>query len=119
MMTDGGYAGPEKRRYVRVDAKVIAWYKTDALGNGAETYGALTKNISCGGLLFETDEAVPVGAEVEVEMKVPGSPRMLRSKGRTVRLEAVGGGRYDVGLAFESIPEGDRQALEAYIKGLT
>lgn len=106
----------ERRRYIRVDARVITWYRVGG-ASAPEVYGALTKNLSAGGLLFETDEAVPPGAHIEVELKVPGSPKVLRLAGRSVRLEAVGGGRYDVGVAFESMPPADRATIETYIKG--
>jgi len=109
----------ERRRYVRVDAKVIAWYRTEAVPTGgSDALGALTKNLSAGGVLFETDEAIPVGAHLDVEMKLPGSPKIRKSVGRVARLEALGGGRYDVGIAFERIPDEDKEAIETYVKGL-
>lgn len=113
-MTEAG--APERRRFLRVDAKVIAWYRPEGT-RAAGAFGALTKNISAGGFLFESDEAIPLGSNLEIEMKLPGTAEVLRSTARAVRLEAVGGGRYDVGVSFESMPEEQRIRLETFVQG--
>ena len=43
-------------------------------------------NVSVTGVRFELDEALPVGAPVDIELFLPGEPNTVRASGRVVRV---------------------------------
>ena len=108
----------EKRRYQRLDKTVVAWYKPlekKSEHGFDETLGRLTKNIAGGGVLFETDELVPLKTELDLEIKLPSVPRIIKARGRVVRIEEIGDNRYDLGVYFLNIEDDDRDAILQFI----
>jgi len=108
----------EKRRYQRLDKTVVTWYKPlkkKSEHEFDETLGRLTKNIAGGGVLFETDELVPLKTELDLEIKLPSVPRVIKARGRVVRIEEIGDNRYDIGVYFLNIEDDDRDAILQFI----
>ncbi len=73
----------------------------------------LTKNISTGGLLFESKESLPVskGTVLDVDISMPlakygfTSPRKLKARGKVCRVKSgPGKGRREVALEFMAPP---------------
>jgi len=92
------------------------------------------KNVSGGGVLFETDRSVPIGSFIKVKMKIPGWEKFrtefikpdwtsetepLVTLGSVVRVEEIEPDRrYDIGIVFQCIDEDHRNALMNYIDDL-
>lgn len=110
----------ERRRYLRIDSRVVTWYKGNPKEEQTyvETFGALTKNIGAGGILFETDEDLPAGTILNLEMNFPALSRVIKTRGRVVHIEEIEKGRYDVGIMFLDFPETERAVIEKYVDEL-
>lgn len=92
---------------------------------------AVTKDLSAGGLLFESTHLYPIGDVIRIEMKLPGwdkyreqlikpgapsSPELLITLAEVVRSEIVRAGFYEIGVAFVGIDEAHQRALKKYIQ---
>ncbi|MBF0479439.1 MAG: PilZ domain-containing protein [Candidatus Omnitrophica bacterium] len=125
----------ERRKYIRLPLKCILRCSPFA-GHGSELWSGevttATKNISAGGILFESRHPYELGALLQVEADVPGwekfktefykEEQISRSLPvvilvSVVRVEAIEIGRkYDIGAAFVGIDRGHQGALVKYIK---
>lgn len=90
----------------------------------------VTKNISAEGVLFETDQPYDVGDVVRLELNLPGWTEHINRLGfdsqlpqtdtqvlvgTVLRVEAVDGKHYDVGVCFTEMSKNDRWALMSYL----
>ena len=126
----------EHRKYVRIPRQYIIrcapFTAKDLLSPVQDniTEGVL-KNISCGGVLFESKVKYDVGSLLRIELALPGwekfkteffrEDRMPHSDPLTVlahvvRLEVLEDGLFDIGACFSAIDEGDKWALFKYIQ---
>lgn len=86
----------EKRRFLRVDINHPVLAK-ELDFHDSQTFNATSKNICAGGILFENDEPLPIGALIKV--KVPLSDKSpLILIGTVVRVESYAHGKYDIGM---------------------
>ncbi|MFA5260290.1 MAG: PilZ domain-containing protein [Candidatus Omnitrophota bacterium] len=129
----------EYRKYVRIPRRYIIrcspFTAKDFLSPGRDkiTEGLL-KNISCGGILFESKVRYDVGILLRIELALPGWERFKSEffkEGRTphsdpltvlvhvVRLEVLEDGLFDIGACFSAIDEGDKWTLFKYIQNYT
>jgi diguanylate cyclase (GGDEF)-like protein len=86
----------EKRRYLRIKihqpvlAKELDFHNSD-------TFTGVSKDICIGGILFENNGPLPLGALIKVKVPVSeGAPVILI--GTVVRVEAFENGKYDIGM---------------------
>ncbi|MCM8791992.1 MAG: Flp pilus assembly complex ATPase component TadA [Candidatus Omnitrophica bacterium] len=78
---------------------------------------AVTKNISCGGLLFVFSENIPVGSILELKLEIPDGEPILECLARLSRVEEIEEGRvYEMGVCFLDLSLGQRARLERYLK---
>jgi diguanylate cyclase (GGDEF)-like protein len=88
----------DKRRYLRV--KLIQPVLIREMGfNNSETYWGTSKDICIGGILFENNTPLPIGAHVEVSITGRNKAPLLLI-GTIVRIESFGPNSYDIGMAF-------------------
>ncbi len=86
----------EKRRYLRIKIHQPVLAKELDFKNSAAFTGT-SKDICIGGILFENNAPLPLGALIKVKVPVSeGAPIMLI--GTVVRVEAFADGRYDIGM---------------------
>jgi diguanylate cyclase (GGDEF)-like protein len=86
----------EKRRYLRVKIhQPILAKELDF--NNSETFAGTSKDICIGGILFENDSPLPLGALIKVKVPVSEGPPVLLI-GTVVRVEAHENGQYDIGM---------------------
>lgn len=86
----------EKRRYLRVKIHQPVLAK-ELDFNNSETFSGTSKDICIGGILFENNAPLPLGALIKVKVPVKeGAPLMLI--GTVVRVEAFENDRYDIGM---------------------
>lgn len=86
----------EKRRYLRIKIHQPVLAKELDFNNSAAFTGT-SKDICIGGILFENNTPLPLGALIKVKVPVSeGAPIMLI--GTVVRVEAFADDRYDIGM---------------------
>lgn len=108
---------PERRRFLRFDLETRRC-EIEVLTPGDAGEGRV-RNLSRNGLLFASPEPIEVGEDVEIRLESgghDGALRVLRLRGRVVRLEEAPSGegeRFDVGVAFDlDAGAGERELLE-------
>jgi hypothetical protein len=86
----------EKRRYLRVKIhQPILAKELDF--NNSQVLAGTSKDISVGGILFENDSPLPLGALIKVKVPVSDGPPVMLI-GTVVRVESHENGRYDIGM---------------------
>ena len=86
----------EKRRYLRIKIHQPVLAKELDFNNSA-AFSGTSKDICVGGILFENNGPLPLGALIKVKVPVnEGAPVMLI--GTVVRVEAFDNGKYDIGM---------------------
>lgn len=109
------HSSGERRQFTRVATNL---YITYTIPGGGEKEAGLfvTKNVSGGGILFESLKEIPVGTVFELLIHLPSSFRPLPAKGKVVRIEKTRPyGRCDVGMSLVEISEADRRELIRYL----
>lgn len=108
---------PERRRFPRVACRAAVQYR-DLLKPGSHSLGGLTKNVSLGGLQFETAEFFPSQHRLLMELRVPGaSEGPVRTIVQVVwTRKQAHGDRYDTGAQFLGIESRDHQILADYLQ---
>ncbi len=105
----------ERRKYARVATNLYISYTID----GSETHEAgvfLTKNVSGGGILFESFREIPIGTVFDLSINLPTHVYPIVARGKVTRVQKVRDyGRYDVGLELLNIGELDRRELIKYL----
>lgn len=91
----------EKRKFPRLgeswDVDYRAIRTTDLKMN---VIGSLTVNISGGGIRFESNEEVPKGTMLAVELKSAEFPSPIMALAKTVWCKEKDIGKYDLGVEF-------------------
>lgn len=75
---------------------------------------ALTKNISASGLLFESQEPLPIDTELKIILNAPGvSPKTFEIEGSVVRIERLLPSLdFDIGINFVRVSEAQKEELK-------
>ena len=130
-----GFSGQDRRRFTRIDEEdllVCEPFNANSFGgHGDKRMRAFTKSLSEGGILFESDTIFELATLLRLEIDIPGwekyKPEFRKSSesigrrplvvlGKVVRVEDVGGGFFDIGVAFAAVDEGHRMALKKYLE---
>ena len=108
MMREG-----ENRKHPRAEIQVPVRYR-ETFGSGPGHYhGAQTKDISLGGLRFQTDTFIAHDTRVIFEIHLPTSPKPVRAISAVAWTRALPSGiRYEVGGRFTDIIPSERKLLE-------
>ncbi len=130
----------DRRKYYRMDRNCVLRCEKFSAKNFNEKQlqdeaGGLVKNISAGGILFETNQPYPIGTLLKVELKLRGweefksefyklhvsskdQPLVVLAK--VTRVELIKSSEiYDIGLSIVSIDEGHREALKKFVRQRT
>jgi len=104
--------GENRRSHRRVDAALEGRFSLMA-----ERYHPMTTvNLSEGGFLALTSRNLPVGALVQIQIRLPGSAREIEASGRVVRVAARPNGRYETAFRIVDIQSRDQSRLTKYLK---
>lgn len=113
----------DRRAYARLNSKVNLSYKVvksqgELIARGYEPERlSKTKNISAGGLLFVSDESLPMGSILEMAIEAPGNAGPIKCLARVVRVEEIEKGiDYDIGVCFLDISSAERARLDRYVE---
>ena len=84
---------------------------------GADPSEGHVYEVSLGGMRFELDEPLPVGAKIEVDVVLPGIEKPIHAQARVARVfDAVDDpGPRRMVAEFETFAAGARAALERYL----
>ncbi|OGX21858.1 MAG: hypothetical protein A3K54_01315 [Omnitrophica WOR_2 bacterium RBG_13_44_8] len=116
----------DRRVYKRLDSKIKIRYKVfksqeELLQRGFTREQLSTiKNISAGGLLFAADEALPVGAILELKIEMQDGDAAIDCLARIVRVSEVTGDEegYDIAVCFLDITSAQRARLDRYVEAV-
>jgi len=105
------YAGPERRKHPRVNARFIVSYRIlDEIDNVDISQ---TKNLSLGGMLLTTNKQFSIGTNLALEIRLPFDPNpiMIIAKvldSREISKDLI----YDTRLIFLAVDERHRKVIE-------
>lgn len=117
----------EKRKLPRLKDNVFILGALKA--NHAAEFKAFTRDISGGGLMFETDRDIPAGSELELEIYQPSNSEKkiifsVHAAAKAAWTKSIekdvfeeGENRYQVGVEFSEIKEEDRQRIVNFVNG--
>jgi Tfp pilus assembly protein PilZ len=112
-------SGRDKRKYPRVHAEDVSAH----LNVADKSSPCTIQNISAGGLFIETQDALPVGMPVAVNLARPGWTKVLRLSGRVVwamagRTAARKGTVPGMRIRFDPLPRVEAEELIRLLKDL-
>lgn len=104
----------DSRRFPRLRSACSFRYKqVKAEGILGDSAKALTVNISGGGVCFETEESIPAGSMLAVELDLPDNECPVVSLGRVAWCRPSDSGKFDVGMEFWWVGWGDDSAQKS------
>ena len=115
----------ERRRFRRLKANIFI---IGNLGSGSDELKVVTKNISGGGLMFETEKDISQDTTLDLEIYQPIDCRKstifsIPVLARVVWIREIeknnfedGENKYRVGIEFSEIKEEDRQKIIKYVE---
>jgi hypothetical protein len=104
------YAGTERRKHPRVDARFIVSYRILEESDNADI--SQTKNLCLGGMLLTTNRQLNMGMNIALEIRLPFDPNPIMLIGKVVESrEIIKDLIYDTRLEFLAIDEKHRSVL--------
>ncbi len=105
------YAGPERRRHPRVNARFIVSYRILEEIDNVDI--SQTKNLSLGGMLLTTNKRFSIGTNLALEIRLPFDPNpiMIIAKvldSREISKDLI----YDTRLIFLAVDERHRKVIK-------
>jgi hypothetical protein len=119
----GENTNPDQRIYERFPLRLNLRFRViksdmDLLKRGLnlEQY-TVTKNISCGGILFAFEQPISVGSILEIKLELPDGEKELECLARVVRIEELEENvSYNIAICFLDLTPDQRVRLEKYLK---
>ena len=108
------YAGAERRRHPRVNARFIVSYRIlDEIDNLDISQ---TKNLSLGGMLLTTNRKFGIGTNLALEIRLPFDPNPIMIIAKVLESREISKDLiYDTRLIFLAIDERHRKAIKETI----
>ncbi len=105
----------EKRKYSRIDARVPLQYRE--LGGDRSQKGAVTKNLSEGGVKFHTDKFISLACRMVVELALPTSSKPIRAISKVAWIKKMPvGDSYEIGNQFLDMSKEDKGMISDFVK---
>lgn len=133
-MANNEHAGPDRRKYVRLNEEDLLVCEPISVEmiepHTCDKFYAFTKNISEGGVLFESDTFFEIGTMLKLQIDIPGwdkieaelnpAPRVHDQKafvvlGKVVREADISAHRFEVGVAFMAADATQKKVLQKYV----
>ncbi len=104
----------DRRKSERADLVVrVAYHTVD------ELFSEFARNINEGGLFVETETPHPVGTEVSLQFKIPGSDEPLQVVGRVAHTTGDDTGETPgIGIEFDDLDGQARQRINQLVRSL-
>jgi type IV pilus assembly protein PilZ len=105
--------GIERRKTPRADLLVrVNYTAVDAL------FSEFARNINEGGIFVESETPQPIGTQVELEFKLPGTDDPVQVMGRVVRIDTDGPEGSGMAIEFENLDGRYRDIINDIVRGL-
>ena len=104
----------ERRKFVRLHSRLNVNYKVVYL---PENIRSLSKDVSGGGVRIETEDPLAQGTLLQIEVKFPDKPKLIRFTGEVMwsqllkRVTLDGPPAFDTGLQFVKIDPEDQEYI--------
>ncbi len=105
-----------KRRYIRVDFIADIQVQIVDPNNKIGTLETTSKNLSTGGILFESKYPIDIDTKVQLRIPTGTADEPLVIAGDVVRIEKFSSSKYDVGISFLGIDHAARNGLSKCIR---
>ncbi|MDD5439841.1 MAG: PilZ domain-containing protein [Candidatus Omnitrophica bacterium] len=106
----------EKRRFPRIDIRVPLQYKELREGN-SQSKGTTTRNLSEGGVKFNTDKFISLACRMVVELTIPTSQKPIRAISKVAWIKKLPvGDDYEIGNQFLDMAKDDRACVADYVQ---
>ena len=105
-----------KRRYIRVDFIADIQVQVVEPNNKIGTLGATSKNLSSGGILFESKYPIDIDTKVQLRIPTGTAAEPLVVVGDVVRIEKSNASKYDIGVSFLGVDYASRNILSRCIR---
>ena len=108
---------PERRKYRRIRRRFLLSFKPIADEVWKEAYGSwdmrFMDNIGAGGLLFYSEDRLPIGALLELKLKLPISNNPIKCTGKVVRIETTPPSKiYRIAVVFVELVNQHKEGIE-------
>lgn len=106
----------EKRKHPRIDIRIPLKYK-ELRATSPVSRGALTKNLSVGGVRFHSDRFISLSCRMVVEINLPLISKPLRAISKVAWIRKIpAGDDYEIGNQFLDMKREDRSLITDFIK---
>lgn len=119
----------DRRQFRRIPLEAQVGFQEITFTKQPETGDSVYKDVSGGGLLVHSANAVPLGTLLKLEIRLPGwgrhqghfgpasdlDQRPLVAVGQVVRLEALEEGGFELGVKFLNVYPDDLNAMLKFI----
>ena len=120
----------ERRQFRRIPLEAHVGFSEITFSKEPETGSSVFHDVSGGGILVESKGMVPLGTLLKLEIRLPGwgrhqaqlvplaerEERPLVAVGEVVRVEALEGGGYELGVKFQNVYPEDLKSLLKFIE---
>ena len=109
----------EQRKHQRTDIQVPVRFRETFSSKPGQYQGAQTKDLSIGGLRFQTETFIARDTRMIFEIHLPSSPKPVRAISSVTWTRSLASGiRFEVGSRFTDIIPSEKILLENYLQGL-
>mgnify|MGYP001616728992 CR=1 FL=1 len=118
-MAKSAYKGPERRKYMRLEADCAVNYvklSSDLKPVNGFVENSFSENISGGGIKFASKESCAVGTILELQFKIPPMKEFITAIGKVVRVDKMDKNNYEIAIAFIWIKDNDITSIDDYVK---
>ncbi len=104
--------GKEKRKHKRIKYYCLIKYRLSSRERVYSKTVTSLRNIGGGGIMFKTDETLPVGVLLDVEINMPVFKKVIKAVAKVKWTERVWSSqRHEVGIEFLNIDETERKEI--------
>ena len=108
----------ERRRFQRAESNLPVKYRN--LKMASASVGSLTKDISEGGIRFNTGEFISLACRLVVEITIPTVQRPIKAISKVAWIKKhPTNDKYELGNQFLEISKEDRAAITDYVSRLS
>lgn len=105
----------DKRRYKRIDSKLPVEYR-DLRKSSVLPSGSLTRNISEGGICFQSKEFMSLACRLVVEIRLPNVPRPIKAISKVAWVRRLPtSDQYELGNQFLEIAKEDKAHILNFV----
>ncbi|RKY41167.1 MAG: hypothetical protein DRP85_07020 [Candidatus Makaraimicrobium thalassicum] len=109
----------EKRKFPRVRTHIPVKYRTLGSSEKMMRASTITRNLSEGGVRFNTGEFISRACRLVLELDIPMFTKPVKAISKVAWIRKTGAGDdYEVGNQFLEISRKDKELVSEYLKGL-